>query len=226
MNILIVDQADRSNELIELLPANAQVEVVPNPEEASQRLTNFSIVFDMDFETEWHRIVTYSELEKATVIVSAVKLQLVGITSPDIDFHLVGMNMLPTFIGRDLKEITLLNPDQREEVLQTIASLNWEAEIVEDRVGMVSPRVIMMIINEACYTIQEGTASIEDIDMAMKLGTNYPMGPLEWADQIGIHNVYEVLEAMYRDTHDERYKICPLLKTKYLRNESFYPVNA
>jgi 3-hydroxybutyryl-CoA dehydrogenase len=78
-----------------------------------------------------------------------------------------------------------------------------------------------MIINEACYTVQEGTATIADIDTAMKLGTNYPFGPFEWANKIGVKHVYETLLAVYTDTNDERYKICPLLKTKYLRNENF-----
>jgi 3-hydroxybutyryl-CoA dehydrogenase len=95
---------------------------------------------------------------------------------------------------------------------------------VEDRVGLIKPRVIFMIINEACYTLQEGTASIEDIDLSMKLGTNYPFGPFEWCDKIGIGYVFETLFSLYDDTKDERYKICPLLKTKYLRNETFYKV--
>jgi 3-hydroxybutyryl-CoA dehydrogenase len=73
-----------------------------------------------------------------------------------------------------------------------------------------------MIINEAYYTVQEGTANRDDIDQAMKLGTNYPMGPFEWCKKIGITDVYETLEALYNDTHDERYKICSLLKHDYL----------
>lgn len=73
-----------------------------------------------------------------------------------------------------------------------------------------------MIINEAYYTVQEGTASRLDIDQAMKLGTNYPYGPFEWCQRIGIKHVYELLEAVYEDTHDERYKICSLLKREYL----------
>jgi 3-hydroxybutyryl-CoA dehydrogenase len=52
--------------------------------------------------------------------------------------------------------------------------LDWKYIQVEDRVGMVTPRVIFMIINEACCTLQEGTASMKDIDTSMKLGTNYP----------------------------------------------------
>ena len=88
--------------------------------------------------------------------------------------------------------------------------------VVDDRVGLVTPRVICMIINEAYYTVQEGTASREDIDIAMKLGTNYPFGPFEWCQRIGVRHVYELLEAVYDDTKDERYKICPLLKKEYL----------
>ncbi|MDX5437551.1 MAG: 3-hydroxyacyl-CoA dehydrogenase family protein, partial [Pontibacter sp.] len=84
-----------------------------------------------------------------------------------------------------------------------------------------TPRMICMIINEACYTLQEQTASIPDIDQGMKLGTNYPKGPFEWANQIGVQNVYRVLQAVYEDTKEERYKICPLLKTNYLKGETF-----
>ena len=54
--------------------------------------------------------------------------------------------------------------------------------------------------------------------MAMKLGTNYPYGPFEWCKRIGIKHVYELIEALYDDTQDERYKISPLLKKEYLKN--------
>ncbi|MEM9298321.1 MAG: 3-hydroxyacyl-CoA dehydrogenase family protein [Bacteroidota bacterium] len=87
---------------------------------------------------------------------------------------------------------------------------------VADRVGMVTPRVIAMIINEAFYTLQEGTATKEDIDLGMKLGTNYPYGPFEWMEKIGVQNVYELLESLFEDTKDQRYKISPLLKRDYL----------
>lgn len=83
---------------------------------------------------------------------------------------------------------------------------------------MVTPRIVCMIINEAFYTVQEGTASKEDIDKSMKLGTNYPYGPFDWCSKIGIKNVFELLDAMYTDTREQRYKICPLLKTEYLES--------
>ena len=74
-----------------------------------------------------------------------------------------------------------------------------------------------MDLQQGFYTVQEGTATESDIDQAMLLGTNYPMGPFEWCEKIGLSDVYETLEALYLDTHDERYKICSLLKQRYLR---------
>jgi 3-hydroxybutyryl-CoA dehydrogenase len=113
--------------------------------------------------------------------------------------------------------MTLMQDADRSAVEALISSLGWTPRFVESRVGMVTPRIICMIINEAYFTVQEGTASKEDIDLGMKLGTAYPKGPFEWCAQIGVINVYEVLNALYQDTRDERYKICPKLKTEYLR---------
>jgi 3-hydroxybutyryl-CoA dehydrogenase len=71
-----------------------------------------------------------------------------------------------------------------------------------------------MIINEAYYTSEEGTALREDIDLAMKLGTNYPYGPFEWAKRIGTNQVIKLLDRVYNKTNDERYKICTLLRAE------------
>ncbi|MEI7803413.1 MAG: 3-hydroxyacyl-CoA dehydrogenase family protein, partial [Bacteroidota bacterium] len=72
------------------------------------------------------------------------------------------------------------------------------------------------------FTMEEGTASKEDIDSGMKFGTAYPVGPLEWADKIGVKNIYETLLAIQTETNDSRYKICPLLKTMFLEKQKFY----
>ena len=131
---------------------------------------------------------------------------------------LYGINGLTGFIDRPIMEMSCLNPENAGQLKKICEWLGWEVKIVADRVGMVSPRVILMIINEAFYTLQEGTASEADIDESMKLGTNYPYGPFEWCRNIGIADVYETLESLYQDTHDERYKICPLMKTRYLQD--------
>lgn len=128
---------------------------------------------------------------------------------------------LPTLINRPLLEVSLYHEADREKLAETCAALGTDYRVVKDRVGLVTPRVICMIINEACYTVQEGTATMQDVDLGMKLGTNYPRGPFAWANAIGVTRVYAVLEAMWDDTHDERYKVCPLLKRQALRGEPF-----
>ncbi|MBI3232916.1 MAG: hypothetical protein HYZ42_02555 [Bacteroidetes bacterium] len=128
------------------------------------------------------------------------------------------MTAIPTFINRNHWELTCLGKEAQKYFGQLKKNLNIEATLVADRVGMVTPRVVFMIINEAYYTVQEGTANREDIDKAMKLGTNYPYGPFEWAKLIGVNNVVETLDAVYQDTHDERYRVCPLLKNEYIEH--------
>ncbi|KAA9332918.1 3-hydroxyacyl-CoA dehydrogenase [Hymenobacter busanensis] len=136
-------------------------------------------------------------------------------------YPVFGFCGLPTLINRPLLETSLLHAADADKLAETCAALGTDFRVVEDRVGLITPRVVCMIINEACYTLQEGTASVRDIDLGMKLGTNYPKGPFEWANAIGVARVYEVLEAMWQDTHDERYKICPLLKRMVQQEESF-----
>ena len=128
-----------------------------------------------------------------------------------------GFNGFPTMFNREYLEVSLLKPEEAPALKKICTALKTEYLVVEDRVGFVTPRVIAMIINEAYYTVQEGTASRGDIDLAMKLGTNYPYGPFEWCERIGLRNVYTLLEALYADTKDERYKISALMKTEYLR---------
>jgi 3-hydroxybutyryl-CoA dehydrogenase len=68
------------------------------------------------------------------------------------------------------------------------------------------------VINEAAFAITEDIASPKDIDTVLKLGAQFPLGPIEWAERIGIQQVYSVLTALYTDLHEERYRIAPLLK--------------
>lgn len=77
---------------------------------------------------------------------------------------------------------------------------------------MVMPRILCMLINEAAFALMENIATPADIDTAMKLGTNYPFGPVEWADRIGIRTVVSILDAIYRETGEERYRTAPLLR--------------
>ena len=131
---------------------------------------------------------------------------------------LFGFCGLPTLLHRPLLEVSLYHETDRQQLADTCAALGTDYRVVADRVGLVTPRVICQIINEAYCTIQEGTATKTDVDLAMRLGTNYPHGPFAWAEAIGLERVYAVLESLWADTHDERYKVCPLLKKEALRD--------
>lgn len=222
MKVLVVGSEHRMVELKEKLPNTAEVvhQLVPGHD-----ISKYDLIFDLNLDDNPENLHEYSTYKKV-VIAGMAKMQLAEVLAmeEEVACTLIGMNTLPTFISRDKVEWSLPSGESKEVAEQIADKLGWEFTLVKDRTGMVTPRIILMIINEACYTLQEGTASIADIDRAMKLGTAYPFGPLEWADKIGIDDVYKTLEAIYQDTNDERYRVCPLLKTMYLESKTFHPV--
>ena len=82
------------------------------------------------------------------------------------------------------------------------------------KVGFHYPRAISMIINEAYFALEENLASPKDIDLAMKFGVNYPLGPIEWGDKIGLKYVVDLLNELYEITEDSRYRVSRELKIK------------
>lgn len=129
--------------------------------------------------------------------------------------RLLGIGLYDTFSKAKLIEIAPSKITD-EKIVQNaesfINSLGVISAIVPDRVGLIFPRILAMIINEAAQVYSEQVAARDDIDTAMKLGTNYPFGPLEWADRIGVDLVYEILKALQRDFGEDRYRPHPLLK--------------
>lgn len=185
---------------------------------SESHLEKADIVFDFSVEENPDYLEKYVNYPKMAVFLNAVTFSLTeqAVYQSNVSCNLFGFNGHPSFIERDLLEVSMYRDKDEDFLNKIMEGLSLDYQLVDDRVGMVTPRIIAMIINEAFYTVMEGTATKEDIDLGMKLGTNYPMGPFEWIEKWGITNVYEVLEALFEDTKEERYKICPLLKKEYL----------
>jgi 3-hydroxybutyryl-CoA dehydrogenase len=92
-----------------------------------------------------------------------------------------------------------------------LASLGKDPVLVEDTVGGVLPRIIANLVNEAAFALTEKAANAEDIDTAMKLGTNYPHGPLAWGDLIGLDQIAGILTALGEAYGPDRYRLAPRL---------------
>lgn len=125
------------------------------------------------------------------------------------------MNAWPGFLQRPLWEVASGDIQMSTSIFK---KLGWNIVFVKDEPGLVSARVISMIINEAFFALEENVSSKEDINLAMKLGTNYPYGPFEWEEKMGLENIYLLLNKL--SLTDKRYCVAPLLKKKYFETTS------
>ena len=123
----------------------------------------------------------------------------------------VGFNGLPFFIGLREWEIVARNENDFSQAKSLLDKAGMTARRVNAGVGMVAPRVLFPIINEAYRTAAEGTATRQDVETSMKLGVNYPFGPFEWAEKIGTDNVGAVLGALAKE-YGPQYLPAPALK--------------
>lgn len=132
-----------------------------------------------------------------------------------IKHHVIGMHFF--------------NPADRMKLVEVIVGINTPVEVkneiiaisndldktpveVNEGPGFVVNRILIPMINEAAFILQEGIASVEDIDTAMKLGANHPMGPLALGDLIGLDIVVAIMDVLYDETKDSKYRCAPILK--------------
>ncbi len=129
--------------------------------------------------------------------------------------HVVGFGALPPIPAQGAIELArgLRTDDASWERAQDFwRGLAQTRVEVADSTGLVRARIVCCIINEALSALQEQVASVQDIDLAMKLGTNYPHGPLEWSALIGLETVLGVMEGLQNEFGEDRYRPAPLLK--------------
>lgn len=132
-------------------------------------------------------------------------------------------------LSRPMIGMHFFNPADRMKLIEVIAGVNTPQETVDaivkiseeigktpvqvnEAAGFVVNRILIPLINEAAFIKMEGVSDVAGIDTAMKLGANHPMGPLELGDFIGLDICLAIMDVLYNETGDSKYRACPLLR--------------
>ena len=204
MKIVVITDDNLKKELIaQGLNESAKIEWSHDIENISKNPTAcVDLLFDTDREK---RKELLTKIAADTVIVNDVT----GLTE-NLPANFIRINGWPTFLKRGITEASCNNEAVKEKAEKVFSFFNKKIEWVPDIHGFITPRVICTIINEAYFSLEDNLSSREEIDTAMKLGTNYPYGPFEWSRLIGIQNVYSLLSILSKA--NTRYAVCDLLK--------------
>ncbi len=129
---------------------------------------------------------------------------------------------------RHTARVAVAKADQASDAaLSTVCgffqALNKRVTVIDDIPGMVVMRSVCMLANEAADAVNQGVATVSDVDVAMCLGVNYPRGPLAWGDAIGVKNLFAVLQNLQTCYGEDRYRPSPLLRRRAFANRPFYP---
>ena len=103
-------------------------------------------------------------------------------------------------------------PADAEAAATYFRAMGKHVEWVDPAPGLVLGRIVCQIVNEAYFAVEEGVAAADDVDIAMRLGFNWPHGPFEWTEAIGPARVVSVLDGLRRELDEERYRVAPLLR--------------
>ncbi|MGN0471978.1 MAG: 3-hydroxyacyl-CoA dehydrogenase family protein [Lachnospiraceae bacterium] len=159
--------------------------------------------------------------------------ELDAIVKPECIFASNTSSLSITEIGNGLNRpmigMHFFNPADRMKLVEVIAGVNTPQETVDaivkiaqeigkepvqvnEAAGFVVNRILIPMINEAAFIKMEGVSDIAGIDSAMKLGANHPMGPLELGDFVGLDICLAIMDVLYNETGDSKYRACPLLR--------------
>jgi len=194
MKIIIIANAEQEQE-IRQKDVNKEVELKFTNEPTYIDLQNYDAIFILNQEIE---ALDFQKFGETPVFINSVVKTLSELQLPT---SVSRINGWPGFLQREIWEVASEDKNKTEAIF---TSLGWKIIFVKDEPGFVAARVISMIINEAFFAFGEKISTIEEIDLAMKLGTNYPFGPFEWGDKIGVNKIFELLNKL--NEKDARYK--------------------
>jgi len=178
-------------------------------------------VIEAVFERAEVKLPIFAQLEevcrKETILASntsgiPVSLLASATDRPDRVIGTHFMNPVPLMRGVEIVKSLLTSEETLKVSVDFVQSLGKETVVVKDSPGFVTNRIVTLVFNEAAKLLEENLASVEDIDKIEKLSHNWPMGPFELADLVGIDVVVDLLEGIYQQTGWERYKPAPILK--------------
>ncbi len=197
MKVTVLCTAQQQEELL-LKPTNPGVELAfcTNGSPAFQAMEG-DVLFDLKNEAP------IPSNRETLVFVNAVSTTL-----KELPGNCIRMNGWNGFLKREILEL-VATEQQQQHVEETMNKLGWGFRFVPDQPGMVAPRIIAMIVNEAYFGLEDGISTKGEIDTAMKLGTNYPHGPFEWAEKIGKQEILHLLQTL--EKQDSRYRPSQLL---------------
>lgn len=177
--------------------------------QAGMAIPEAEAYFDLQFEQEKP---IFNDIQNQPVFVNAIIA--VPVPLPD---NFIAFNGWNTFLHKETWELAASKTQADSWVLPLFGKLNWKFLLAPNTPGMIAARVVAMIINEAYFALGDGISTKREMDIAMKLGTNYPFGPFEWAEKIGLINIYHLLKKLCEE--DLRYAVAPALANEIEKTE-------
>jgi 3-hydroxybutyryl-CoA dehydrogenase len=202
MKIAIRSTQDQKAELIEKSFAkNINVQwIEPN---TSIKNISADVFFDLLFDDM--NISNNEFIYDKPVFVDAVNCTCYEISRPNY----IRLNAWNGFLKRAVTELAVNNITTQRIAEDIFAEIGWKYVFTKDDYGFIAARILAMIINEAYFVLEDKVSVKEEVDTAMKLGTNYPFGPFEWSEKINLRKIMHLLERL--SSADKRYTVSPLL---------------
>jgi 3-hydroxybutyryl-CoA dehydrogenase len=187
------------------------------------RLEARGIPFDCDSHEEWAGFRVDDVDIRITDGRSAMQ---VAVQSEERELALIDLPLVAVTLSDKLQPLGVAfaattSARSRQVAIDTLRVCGWQAIEMRDVPGLWSARTVCMLINEGADAVHQGVCDEAAADAAMKLGVNWPAGPFEWLNALGVEAVVSVLDHLHEATRSERYRVSPLLQQRLwaLRSE-------